>query len=669
MSDIAHVQSPTLRSNTPTRVRITSLKAVLAGFGALLMVAGLTVFVAPGAGSQPPRTLTVTPSTELGNNVVEVSWTGFRPTTVSGQNSVLVYQCKANPVSLDDCFAAAPFPEIAEGSRQVARTAEDGSGRTVFEVRPAANLPVLACSQTNPCSILAFENDGVPIPEGELHPTSVVAPIAFARSQADCPKVSNFDVRLDGASSAAPALYKWAAQLCTGTSPIIVDVTETSSTTGRENFLAGLVDLGVTSQAASDEEIAAHPERGEFDYAPVDITAVTVAFNMRDPLTGAPITDVVLSPRLVARLVTDTSVADFLSDPELRFLNPTTRFPSVTTAAPGLRAERNAATRLVTSWFAADEPTQRFLAGNDPFGVAVNPAYQGLAYPRDLFENVAQSSQFLPRAGQRGVALRLFYGVRPAGSTQENPAEIGFIGIVDLPTAQRFGLATARIVNPAGQAVAPTPEAILAGAASLTDGPGGVLTFDPGARDAAAYPLVKVDYAMVPRTVAPADKAADVSALLKYMVGEGQSNLPEGYVPLPDDLRAATAAVADALVAAPSAAGPVAAPPSGSSFVSSAPVPSRSAVRSSGGSATPAGPAGEGDQPPVAVTPASAGPVLPALATTSDSVMLPILLGISGLALVVWGAGEIRPALRSARRGAGSTLGWVRSQLGWGSPS
>ena len=649
MSDIAHVQSPTLRSNTPTRVRIASLKAVLAGFGALLMVAGLTVFVAPGAGSQPPRTLTVTPSTELGNNVVEVTWTGFRPTTGSGQNSVLVYQCKANPASLGDCFDAAPFPEIAEGSRQVARTAEDGTGRTVFEVRPAANLPVLACSQTNPCSILAFENDGVPIPEGELHPTSVVAPISFARSQADCPKVSNFDVRLDGASSAAPALYGWAAQLCTGSNPLVVDVTETSSTTGRENFLAGLVDLGVTSQAASDEEIAAHPERGEFNYAPLDLTAVTVAFNMRDPLTGAPITDVVLSPRLVARLVTDTSVSDFLSDPELRFLNPTTRFPSVTTAAPALRAERNAATRLVTSWFAADEPTQRFLAGNDPFGVAINPAYQGLSYPRDLFENVAQSSQFLPRAGQRGVALRLFYGVRPAGTTQENPAEVGFIGIVDLPTA-------------------PTPEAILAGVAALTEGPGGVLTFDPGARDAAAYPLVKVDYAMVPRSVAPADKATDVAALLKYIVGEGQSNVPQGYVPLPDDLRAATVAVADALVAAP-VAGPVAAPPSGSSFVPSVPIPSRSAVRSSGGSSTPSAPAGDGDQPPVAVTPASAGPVLPALATTSDSVMLPILLGISGLALVVWGVGEIRPALRSARRGAGSTLGWVRSQLGWGSPS
>src|SRR5450755_3925357 len=44
------------------------------------------------------RTLTVTPNTDLGNQVVTVHWTGF--STAFG---VIVQQCKANPVSLADC--------------------------------------------------------------------------------------------------------------------------------------------------------------------------------------------------------------------------------------------------------------------------------------------------------------------------------------------------------------------------------------------------------------------------------------------------------------------------------------------------------------------------------------------------------------------------------------
>ena len=74
-----------------------------------------------------------------------------------------------------------------------------------------------------------------------------------------------------------------------------------------------------------------------------------------------------------------------------------------------------------------------------------------------FFENVAQSANFLPRQGQINVALKMFYGISPSGTTPLNPTEIGLIGIVDFPTAQRFGLPTAKLVNAAGAAVAPAP--------------------------------------------------------------------------------------------------------------------------------------------------------------------------------------------------------------------
>ena len=668
MSDAAHVTSHTPLQHAAPRPnhRRNPFRLAIASMGALLVLAGAGLVIAPAVQSAGPRTLTVTPSTGLANEVVEVTWSGFTPTTGSGQYSVLIYQCTENPQSLDDCFTDAPFPELPEGSRQIARTAGDGTGRSVFEVRPAANLPRLGCSETRPCSILAFENDGVPTPDGQLHPTAVVAPLAFARSQADCPPVSNFDIRLDGASSSAPAFYRWAAQLCSASTPLVVDYTETSSTTGRENFLENLVDIGVSSEPVRAEELAEHPDRGEFVYAPVNLTAVTVAFNFRDPFTGEPLRDVVLSPRLVARLITDTNIAGFFGDPELRALNPTVRFPSVTMSAPALRAERNAATRLITSWMANDAEAQRFIAGNDIYGVAVNPAYKDYPYPRDLFENVAQSSQFLPRAGQRNVALRMFYGVRPAGSTQENPAEIGFIGVVDLPTAQRFGLSTAKLINPAGEAVAPTEESILAGFATMTRTPEGVATIADAAVDPEAYPLVKVDYALVPKAFTPATRATAAAGLLEHVVGPGQDSLPAGYVPLPDELRAETTAVATALRTPPTTGTPPPAQVSGGGFDAGlgsgvfTGTPSRSSA--SRGSAT--APAADTGGEVAAATPTAAtAPALPALATTSDSVLLPVLLIIAGIAFVGWGLGEVRPAAAKAGAATRSLTEWVRSQL------
>ena len=149
------------------------LSAVL---GAVLMLTAVGMVAAPPVASQEPRTAAVTPDAGLGNDVVTVSWSGFRPTTGLGLNSVVVLQCRANPTTLDDCFTDTPYPSLAEGTRLVASTGPDGTGSVQFEVRPAANLPRLGCSETNPCSIVVFENDGVPAPPGALHPTSVVVP-------------------------------------------------------------------------------------------------------------------------------------------------------------------------------------------------------------------------------------------------------------------------------------------------------------------------------------------------------------------------------------------------------------------------------------------------------------------------------------------------------------
>jgi ABC-type phosphate transport system substrate-binding protein len=517
-----------------------------------------TVDTAPreeSTGSGPGgRSGTASPGTELVNEVVTVSWSGFTPTQTNGLFGVILLQCSAAPTSFADCFTAEAFPSVTNGTVVQATTAADGTGSARIEVRPAAYLPSLGCSNTTACSILVYENDGVPVPAGGLPARHAIVPLSFARSQADCPPVFDFDVRVDGSATSSELFYRWASDLCQGDGAVVLDYTETSSTTGRENFLDGLVDLGVTALPAGDEELESHPGHPEYQYAPVAASAMVVAYNLRDPFTGSQIDDLVLSPRLVARLITNTSPDTFFKDRELSRLNPGKRFPSGAATRPLLRAERSASTTLITTWLAANPEVQNFMSGNDMFRVQMNTAYQGYTYPKDIFENVSGDNAYLARQGQRAVALRLFYGVSPTGQVRENTAFNGVIGIVDLPTARRFGLKVARLVQADNSVVAVTDESMAKGLAAMEPTASGTLVADVTPDDPAAYPLVRIDYAMVPRTVATDAKRDDIRAVLEYAVGAGQGRLPEGYVPLPESMRAATRTIAAGIAGPPAPA-------------------------------------------------------------------------------------------------------------------
>src|SRR5262245_16947020 len=66
-----------------------------------------------------------------------------------------------------------------------------------------------------------------------------------------------------------------------------------------------------------------------------------------------------------------------------------------------------------------------------------------------------------------------------------------------------------------------------------------------------AYPLTKIDYAMVPTGGVSPTKAAKIAAFLKFSAGDGQNarNLPTGYLPLPADLQAQSAAAQATVIA------------------------------------------------------------------------------------------------------------------------
>ena len=534
-------RQPGSHNQTILRTRLKrGARAVAVGLVACIAIT-LSVLHAPTSARAVGRELTVAPATELGNQVVFVHWSGF----TSGAY-VMVQQCKAHPVSLADCDTAEPYPNSENGNEvKDAQSQADGTGDAFLEARPVEQSPALGCSAESPCSIIAWEDDGSIIPPHGLPHTAVTAPITFAKTAADCPAVTNFDLRAEGEASSSQAFYRWIAGLCTADPNLVVDYTETSSVAGREDFLANEVDVGVTSTAATESELAA--SHAKFTYAPVDLTAVTVAYNMSDLVTGQRITDLTLSPRLLTRLITDTQLLDFFNDPEFRALNPGHTWPDLGLSVPLIRAERNADTYIATSWMASDAGSKQFLADTDRYGVSIQPAYKDYAYPTDVFEDVDGNTAYVPRQGESEVARRVFYGVTPTGGEALSTLNYGFMGLVDLPTAERFDLPVAKLVNASGHAVAPNEASILAGYAAMKTQPDGITKFpDFSTTDADAYPLVKVDYAMMP-TEPSAKLGAALKRFLTFASTDGQESVPAGFVTMPDDLVAQTAAAVDAI--------------------------------------------------------------------------------------------------------------------------
>jgi ABC-type phosphate transport system substrate-binding protein len=389
---------------------------------------------------------------------------------------------------------------------------------------------------------------GTPTAPGAMPELYAYTPITFAPSPADCPPVQDFDARIGGESSAIPLAYRVAGASCTGADPSILDVTNSASNEGRDAVLNSQIDLGITSAPATPDELAAHPEVLRVKYAPIDLTAVVVAFRLADPVTNTPITDLVLTPRLVARLISDSRPEELFGDAEFQSLNPGRRWPPGGLAHPLLRAEANADTGLVTSWITRNPSARAFLDGADSLGETVTPAWKNVAYPTDIFESRAATSGYIPLTGQRTVGQRLFYGVTPS-NLATGVDYTGVMGVVDLPTARLYGLSVAKLVNPAGVAVAPTDEAILSGYRAMTSNADGTKVADFATTDPAAYPLVKIDYGMVTNTLGTG-RVTKTARFITDATGTVQDTGGLlGYVPLPAAERAQAATVAAGLTA------------------------------------------------------------------------------------------------------------------------
>lgn len=322
-----------------------------------------------------------------------------------------------------------------------ARTGADGTGKEYFEVQTAneaphlgCGLPVTANGGTKPRSCWL-----VIVPQGHLDldgepyadhsqvnagsPVSstnwqnrVAIPLGFNSVGTNC-ALGAKERATTGSELAADAMTSWQAALCpTGT---VYGYTELGEPDTRARLTNdGSSGLAFTTRALGADTGTTAPSDPTV-YAPVALSGTVIGFTVeRRPKAGAPdsvrklagtkVESVDLTPRLVAKLLTEsyrnspwgavlgdntatgygwarTNPAGLASDPEFIALNPefanlsVSETPSTDTDLITSLGHSDSA-RALWQWILADKDARGFLAGDaDDWGTQVNPYYSTTA--------------------------------------------------------------------------------------------------------------------------------------------------------------------------------------------------------------------------------------------------------------------------------------------------
>lgn len=339
----------------------------------------------PDAHYKRASTVTVTQTADMVNQMIQVSWTGFTPSSAqlydptSTDYPVMVAECNtAQPVNPSQCYGATQSGEPstlgANGPSNTAysTTAANGTGQADIEVYTGIQNQFLGCDARHGCSIVVVpsqggnslnggkpacadhsaDSQGTDLGQYAFTPLNgtpnglcswrqrIVIPLRFAPTPNGCP-FRAADFTAGGSPMLARAMSQWQTGICTGGSPISVQYNSSiNENEARNDLESGLNDVAFTTQPLTGT--GRHP----FTYAPVAVSAVAVAYWADNAVTGLPFTNVRLDPRLVAKLLTtsyqftgdgcpkprnypfgcdnavDGNPVNLYADPEFRQLNP-----------------------------------------------------------------------------------------------------------------------------------------------------------------------------------------------------------------------------------------------------------------------------------------------------------------------------------------------------------
>jgi hypothetical protein len=579
-----------------------------------------------------PSYVSVSQVGSLVNEVVEVKWKGFTPSqgvpyqATSTFYPVMIAQCSvAHPTKRSQCFGANNSGTAAQESQYgpyntvYATTSPNGTGVAFIQLLTAQEAPNLGCAAGHACSLIIDAADGGNAGDGDCRDHSedeglfeyaagdfsfggadgicswrdrIIVPLHFSPTPTDCP-VRNSQFNAIGSPMLVRAMTSWETALCSAASPVVIRYDGTQGEPlAREDFTSSppTADVALTTLPVSGTGGSPRP----FTYAPVAITAESVAFYVDNANSGKQDSHLKLDPRLVLKLLTqsynfanegcgngpppkgltcdngvDNDPTSLFTDPEFRRLNR--NFPPVSNAYPYeipnvLSGESDMTTQL-TKWIATNKAAKAFANGSfDAWGAHINSWYLGIKLPSsslssfDPFPPIQR--QYVPIFPLSGVAQGQVNNQSPgtqwtpqangsfAALNPEIPGTRSLFGILDQPDAAAYLMPVASLENPAGNYVKPTAASMTAALGDMTTAKNGITqSFNfsntrKKFRD--AYPLTMVIYAMVPTGGISKRAATKIAQWLDYIAGQGQKpgygpgELPPGYLPLTAKMRAQT---------------------------------------------------------------------------------------------------------------------------------
>ncbi len=372
-------------------------------------------------------TVTVSQTTNLVNEMVHVSWTGFTPSSAvlydqtSTDYPVMVAECNSShPRFLKQCYGAdnggvqGAFGAFGPMNTAYATTTGKGTGQLDIQILTLAENQFLGCAVRHKCSLVivpaqggntlsspakcsdhSIDMGGTDLGQYAFSSQTgscswkqrIIVPLRFAPAPTNC-AIKNASFSAIGSPMLVRAMNQWRAQLCSGSNPMAL--TFNGAITEPEAIVdlpSGLGDIALTTRPGPG-----HLNSNKtYTYAPVAISSVAIAYWVDKPGNGQPVRNLKLNPRLLAKLLTqsynfdnsgcghgkpppqigcdgavDNNPFSLFDDPEFKRLNPTVQSPvgaGSSFQVPTVESGHSDMTWEVTRWIATNPAGQGFMQG------------------------------------------------------------------------------------------------------------------------------------------------------------------------------------------------------------------------------------------------------------------------------------------------------------------
>ena len=483
-------------------------------FASFLVALMIGLVVSPSNATSAPE-LTLSVSERLDNDqLILVSYTGLLP-----DGDVKIQQCERGATTARQC-----------GGTTWAKADSSGVGNSIFKVTRTNDLditvafaPFLKCDIDDLCEIRVFSVDA---------PNEIASVnIDFVPGPGGCPQGLPGAITGKGTAALARAFASWGPVTCEKPVSVSVDYVAESDKFGLHDFKCGLVDYAITDQGLSENECSDSDSAPEVaGLAPIALSGISFAFNLRDSITGQRVNELKLTSEMLTRIFTGQLAT--LDIPAVRALNPGVGLPNKLFVA--VRADQSAATLAVTEYLNETNP-EIFAQGgrNNEFGSG----------PMEIFPAIPGVE---PVTGE----TKLLTSLTKPDPDPINDASYGWIGYLSTPAAEFGALSSVTIVDASnGNEIRPNPESFLAAYEEATLATDGSYKFDYTPTNSGSYPLTTLSSMVIPKLNSGDTKIETFKGFISWVAieGQGAEYLPRGYAPLPRELTASALRVAESI--------------------------------------------------------------------------------------------------------------------------